>query len=107
MIENHIMWLLVARAPPPDLPYWPGRRWLAVLDALLWPLAWVALLRVVPAPLGVVGPLAVAAVALCAVGRLHRAVWRNHRYRFTTWRWGRLLAGLLLMGSVLKLAEWV
>jgi hypothetical protein len=101
------MWLLVARGSSPDLPYLPGRRWLAVLDALLWPLAWVALFRVAPAPLGVVGPLAMAVAVLCASGRLHRAIWRNHRYRFTTWHWGRLLAGLLLLGTVLKLAAWV
>ena len=27
------MWLLYARPPQPDAPYWPGRRWLAVADA--------------------------------------------------------------------------
>lgn len=27
----------------------------------------------------------------------------NHRYRFTTWRWGRIVAALLLMGAVMKL----
>jgi hypothetical protein len=101
------MWLLVARAPLPDLPYWPGRRWLAVLDALLWPVAWVALIRVAPASVGLVGPFVAAVAALCAAGRLHRAIWRNQRYQFTTWRWGRILAGLLLMGGVLKLAAWV
>src|SRR6516162_109706 len=31
------MWLLIARAPRPDAPQWPGRRALAVVDALLWP----------------------------------------------------------------------
>lgn len=30
------MWVLFARADPPDAPYWPGRRWLAALDAVGW-----------------------------------------------------------------------
>ncbi len=36
------MWMLFARAPPPDAPYWPGRRWWAALDALAWPAGWIA-----------------------------------------------------------------
>jgi hypothetical protein len=40
---------------------------------------------------------------LCSLSRLHRALWVNHRYRFTTWRWGRALAALLLVGAVMKL----
>ena len=38
------------------------------------------------------------------VDRLHRALWFNHRYRFTTWRWGRVVVVLLLIGAVLKIA---
>jgi len=34
--------------------------------------------------------------------RLHRALWVNHRYWFTTWRWGRVAAALLVVGAVLK-----
>jgi hypothetical protein len=41
---------------------------------------------------------------LCAVGRLHRALWVNHRYWFTTWRWSQVLGALLLMGAVMRLA---
>jgi hypothetical protein len=29
---------------------------------------------------------------------------QNHRYHFTTWRWGRVALGLLLIGMVLKVA---
>ena len=36
--------------------------------------------------------------------RLYRAIWSNHRYWFTTWRWGRIVAALLLMGEALKFA---
>jgi hypothetical protein len=40
---------------------------------------------------------------LSATGRLHRAPWTNHRYRFTTWRWGRVV-GLPLIDAILKLS---
>jgi len=98
------MWLLVAREPRPDAPYWPGRRWLAAVDAAMWPLLSVLLLSHAPRPVGLVGPFVAAVAVLCALGRLHRALWVNHRYRFTTWRWGRIAAALMLMGVVLKLS---
>jgi len=45
----------------------------------------------------------IAAIALIAgLGRVRRAVWENHRYRFTTWRWAGIIAPLLLVGLVLK-----
>jgi hypothetical protein len=66
------MWLLFARAPPPDAPYWPGRRWLAAVDAVAWPgLAWFAL-SPVAASGGVVLPLAMAFFALSALRRRKR-----------------------------------
>ena len=97
------MWLLYARAPTPDAPHWPGRRWLAAVDALAWPLLWVIVFSHAPKPVGLVGPVVAAIALLCAIGRLHRAVWVNQRYRFTTWRWGRVAAVGLLVGLVLKL----
>jgi hypothetical protein len=97
------MWLIVAREPPPDAPYWPGRCLLAVFDAVLWPLLWVVVFSHAPKPVGIVGSFVAAVALLCALGRLHRALWVNHRYRFTTWRWGRIVAALLLMGLVMKL----
>jgi hypothetical protein len=56
-----------------------------------------------PKPVGIVGPLVAAVALLCAVGRLRRALCINHRYRFTTWRWGRVAAAMLVMGAILKL----
>ena len=56
-----------------------------------------------PKPVGLVGPFVAAVALLVALGRLHCALWVNHRYRFTTWRWGRIAAALLLIGVVLKL----
>jgi hypothetical protein len=97
------MWLVVAREPKPDVPYLPGRCLLAAVDAVVWPLLWVLVLSHAPKPVGLVGPCVAAVALLCALGRLHRALWVNHRYRFTTWRWGRIAAALLLMGVVLKL----
>ena len=98
------MWLILTRAPRPDAAHWPGRRWFAALDAIAWPAMWVVLVTQAPGRLGAVG-LVVAAWAIGAgLARLHRAIAVNHRYRFTTWRWGKVVARLLLFGLLLKLA---
>ena len=96
------MWLLVAREPMPDAPYWPGRHMLAAVDATMWPVLWVLLIHHAPAPFGLVGPYLSAVALLCGLARLYRALRVNHRYRFTTWRWGRLVAALALFGWALK-----
>lgn len=98
------MWLVLTRAPLPDAPYWPGRRLLSLGDAVAWPAAWIAVATRVPEPAGIVGPMVIALAVLSALGRVHRAAMQNHRYHFTTWRWGRVAAGLLLIGLVLKVA---
>jgi hypothetical protein len=72
------------------------------VDAVAWPAAWVTLFTQLPAPAGVIGPMIVAIALIAGLGRARRAVWQNHRYRFTTWRWGRIVAALLLTGLVLK-----
>ena len=97
------MWLLVAREPWPDAPDWPGRRLLAAVDAVAWPLMWVLLIQQLPGPAGLVGPFVTALAVLLGLGRLNRAIWVNHRYWFTTWRWGKVLASMLLIGAVMKL----
>ncbi len=97
------MLLLIVREPRPDADYWPGRRLLAAVDAVMWPLLWIAFLRQLPAESGALGPLGMAVAVLCCLGRLHRALWVNERYWFTTWRWGRVMAAPLLVGAVLKL----
>jgi len=68
------MWLLVAREPRPDAPDWPGRRLLAAVDAVAWPLMWVLLIRQVPGPAGLIGPCVTALAVLLGLGRLHRAL---------------------------------
>lgn len=98
------MWLLVAREPRPDAPDWPGRRWLAAVDAVAWPLLWVLLVRQAGPSTGMIGPFVTAVAVLVGMGRVHRALWVNHRYWFTTWRWGKVLGAMLLIGAVLKIA---
>lgn len=98
------MWLLLTRTPAPDVPYWPGRRWLAALDSVVWPLIWIAVVGSGGVPTGIVGPLVTTAAVLAGAARLHCAVYLNHRYRFTTCRWGKRIALLSLVGTLLKLA---
>ena len=83
---------------------WAGRRWLAGIDALLWPGLWIAGVWFASLPTGVAGLLFAAAAVWCAVQRLCEAVFENERYRFTTWRWARPVVGLVLIGALLKLA---
>jgi hypothetical protein len=97
------MWLLFTRTVPPDVPYWPGRRWLSAIDAVAWPgVAWAALSQVADDG-GLVLPLVMALLFMSAVRRLHTALFLNHRYRLTTWRWGRVLAWVLAVGALLRL----
>lgn len=98
------MWLLVAREPRPDAMDWPGRRLLAAIDAVAWPLLWVLILMNAPGSRGLFAPFMVSVAALSGLARLHRALWANHRYWFTTWRWGKVVAAMLLMAAVMKVA---
>jgi hypothetical protein len=61
-------------------------------------LALVLLVRMLPEPTGIVLSLMSAVAAMAGVHRLRRAVWVNHRYRLTTWRWCCVVSSLLLMG---------
>lgn len=101
------MLILIPRPPLSDAPAWPGRVGLAVLDALAWPAAWIVAVLQAPFPTGAIGQFVVALALLSALSRVHRAVTANHRYFFTTWKWGRRLAGLILVGYALKLAAWL
>lgn len=98
------MWLIFARAPLPDARVWPGRRALALVDALVWPVAWAAFVLGLPVSGGLAGQGVLALCAVAAVRRVHRAVMHNHRYHFTTWCWGRWPALVLAYGYALKLS---
>jgi len=98
------MWVIFARAPPPDAQVWPGRRLLALVDAVAWPAAWAAWLLGLSVPLGLAGQCALACCGVAALRRAHRAVVQNHRYHFTTWHWGRWVVLALVFGYALKLA---
>lgn len=97
------MWMLIGRTTAPDAPYWPGRRCLAAIDAVAWPGALAFALHAVPQKLGVIGPLFVVVALLVSTRRVYRALFANHRYRFTTWRWAHVAAALSLVGFVLKM----
>ncbi|MCV2353999.1 hypothetical protein LNV09_07440 [Paucibacter sp. B2R-40] len=98
------MWVAIAREPRPDSEYWPGREVLAALDAIAWPVAWVYVLAHLPVPLGLVGPFFSTVAILLGLNRLHRALWINHRYRFTTWAVAKFLGLLMVTGWILKAA---
>jgi hypothetical protein len=96
------MWVLFAHAPPPDAPYWPGRRWLSAVDAVVWPgAAWYWIGKSVGSG-GIVLALVMALLVVSGVRRLFTALLVNHRYEFTTWRWGRALVSVLVVGTLLK-----
>ena len=97
------MWLLYARAPVPDAPDWPGRRFLAMLDAVAWPALLAAMVSGSSMRTGILGSLALTLCGLFAIRRGGRALWHNERYQFTTWRCGLPLAVLLAIGAALKL----
>jgi hypothetical protein len=97
------MWVLFARAQPPDAPYWSGRRWLAAVDAVMWPGLWVLAVQRLPAATGLVGALVCTWAVAAGLHRLQTALRHNNRYRFTTWRWGKLLGWVLLIGALLRL----
>lgn len=96
------MWILLTRAPAPDAMVWPGRRPLAVLDAITWPAAWIAIVEQAGFLHGIVGAALVTWGAVAAWGRVRSALWVNHRYRFTTWRWGRVVGMLTVLAIALK-----
>ena len=98
------MWILYARAPTPNASYWPGRRLLALIDAILWPSLVAVGVSRMPTDVGLVGQVVLALCALSALRRCARALWYNERYRFTTWHVGVALFGMLVFGAVLKLA---
>lgn len=99
-----MMWIVWMRAPQPDAPYWQGRRTLAALDAVVWPLAWVAIVATqLPQHGGLFGAVIMALLVMAACARLNTALGDNHRYRFTTWRWGCWLAKLWAFMTLVKL----
>jgi len=98
------MWLILTRPARPDAPMWPGRKALALADALAWPAMWILAIANVPAATGAVGYVLVAVASLVAVRRMARAIWTNERYRFSTVRWARVVATLIFFAIAIKVA---
>jgi len=44
-LHETMMWIFIAREPSPEAPYWRGRRAMALVNALLWTVIGVLLLR--------------------------------------------------------------
>lgn len=97
------MWVVISRELRPDATYWPGRRWLALVDALAWPMLWAVAIVKAPFGTGLVGVTAMAFVAFVAARRSRTALFRNERYWFTARRWGLALAGFATVGAATKL----
>jgi hypothetical protein len=72
------------------------------VDAVSWPLVCVGVAVGTSVATGLLGLVAAAVALLLIVPRLHCAMYRNQHYRFTAWRWGRPLLGVLLVGLALK-----
>ncbi|RYF58751.1 MAG: hypothetical protein EOO27_11545 [Comamonadaceae bacterium] len=98
------MLMLIARPPRPDAVHWPGRRALAAIDAVAWPLLFAAAAWSAPFSTGVIGQLAIPLAIAFALPRFCRAVWRNERYWFTTWSFAMPIAFLVFVGLVMKIA---
>ena len=98
------MFVVLQRSPVPDATYWPGRRVLAATDAIGWPALWIAVIVAAPFRTGVAGALLITLMLWFSLTRLRTAVIENQRYRFTTWRWGRPIVVILVIGAVLKAA---
>jgi len=98
------MLVVMAREPRPPVEVWLGRRWLAAVDALLWPTLWIAGIAVAPFQTGLAGELLVALAALLAIARLRTAVFKNEHYRLTSVRWGKPIAALVLVTVSLRLS---
>lgn len=96
------MFVVIAREPTPDAAYWPGRRLLAAMDAVVWPIVGVLLVLQMPTTPSLLQPAA-AVATLWGILRVLTAVFENHRYRFTTWFAAKVLALLLVVGLAMKL----
>ena len=96
------MWIMYGRTPNPDVAYFAGRRWLALLDAVAWPVAWLIAISAIPYNTGVLGVFAKAVLVLVALRRCQRAVFRNERYRFSTLRWGVPILTFVALGELMK-----
>ena len=98
------MALIFVRQMRPDAHVWRGRKLLALLDAVAWPGLWIYAVRQATFQTAVVGDVLVAVAVLIAGFGSVQALSHNERYRFTTWRWGRLALVLIAFGLLLKMA---
>lgn len=96
-----MMWVVPVRQRR-DATVWPGRRLLGALDAVAWPLCVVIAFMWINTPTALFGGAAIATALLLGMTRLHRAVFANARYRFTTWAFAKLMLLLVVTGYAIK-----
>jgi hypothetical protein len=104
-VKEAAMGPIFVRYVRPDADVWPGRRLLAVLDAVAWPALWLYAIWRVPFETGLAGKALATVVAVVAIRRVLRAWVRNERYWFSTWRWGRFVLALIAVGCAPRLGS--
>jgi hypothetical protein len=88
-----------------DLVVWNGRRALGVLDAILWPALFAAMVAAAPVDMALIGEVALATCVVAAARRAGRAALAPHRYRFTTCRAVSATLAVLALGMTLNLTS--
>lgn len=91
------------RRPRADATRWRGRVVVALLDAVLWPGAWIVLALSHGRSLGAVGQAVFVLAVIALAMRVRTALFRNERYFFTTRRWAVPLLGLVVYAGALKI----
>ena len=61
---------------------------------------WIVAALQLPRDGGVIGAVVVVCAVITAQNRLQLAIRTNHHYAFTTWRWAKAMA-LLILGAVI------
>ena len=73
------MWIVLARQPRPLAEVWVGRGLLTLVDAIVWPAAWVVMVSNLSLEIGLLGPVCIAVALLFAVRGVSIAVWHNEQ----------------------------
>jgi hypothetical protein len=96
---------IFVRTSRPDAYVWPGRRLLAVLDALLLPALCVYGVMKTSFTTGLVGVTVIAFAICVASWRVKKALVSNERYRFSTRRLLLGVACLLAVGLAFEASQ--
>jgi hypothetical protein len=98
------MSMVAANGALVDLVVWHGRCALGVLDAILWPALFAAMIVAAPVDTALIGAVALAMCVVAAARRTGRAALAPHRYRFTMCRAVFATMVVLALSLTLKVA---